>query len=147
MRFCNLTLSVMAIVLVAACNELAVPLVAEVEGGVVVEIKRLGEYPSAVTRVRLTRTEDDQRLWEVEAVEGASLDLWEIRLERGWNDVGVLGPRYRTVFPDQRRFLLEPEHEYRLDFWGSAKWKRRSIVFSLPAPPPEGDRDSSDIQA
>lgn len=56
-------LGIVMLVSLTACNELPAPKVVETEGGVVVEVKRLGEYVSAVARVRLTRTENGECLW------------------------------------------------------------------------------------
>lgn len=123
-----------------ACNELPAQKVVETEGGVVVEVKRLGEYPSAVARVRLTRTEDGERLWEVESAEGASTDIWEIPLERGWNDAATLGPRFRTLFPIEGQFFIETDAEYRLEIWGGATWKRRAVEFVMPGLPSNRER-------
>lgn len=132
MRVCLGVLAPVLLVL-SACNELPSPRVVETDGGVVVEVKRLGEYPSALRRIRLTRTRDAEVVFEVAYSGAEPLETWGIHLQEGWNDLSRWHHSHQQVLsPAGGRFWLEAGEEYRVDFWGTADWKLRSVKFAMP---------------
>lgn len=137
-----------AVVGAAACFALAgwvawrlqygLPLVVDVRPGeVVVATRRLGEYGSEVSRIRLSRDRDDVTVWEAvsNADDGTSL-LWEFTLDPGPN-APPEGARagFRTRVPVAGDlFQVEVGQRYRIDVWGSSSLRHGVSRFVAPAP-------------
>lgn len=123
------------------CNELPEPEVRETPEGVVVEVKRLGEYPSAVKRLRLIRAGYGEPVFEIAGARDDTFEIWEIRLDRGWNDMTPWRQRHSVLYPSSGRFWLQPGERYRLEIWGSPEWKHRRVEFVMPDLAPQQELD------
>lgn len=99
------------------------PLELEKEGSItVVGFETLGEYPSTVKRIRVSKNSTDETVWEVRALEPGS-QLWSIKLRCGENEKDLVVPArgtYEVVVPKAARFVLESEALYLLEAWGES---------------------------
>ena len=109
-------------VLLASCEMIKPPLrVMHEKDGVVVDVQSLGEYPTNVTRIRITDTATGRTVWEV--VPGSSgLQFNTILLRAGANKTDQ--PEFfrgtvKVITPNGATFTLEPQKRYEVMVWGS----------------------------
>ncbi len=99
---------------------------------VVVHLETLGEYATAIQRIKITEELTDRVVWELDAAEGVP-QLWRFSLIPGRNEASLnaVGGRFRVVVPrDQATFDLSPAGRYRMDVWGSGP-RPSSVYFSF----------------
>jgi hypothetical protein len=119
----------------AAC--LAVPCEIKAEGKAVrVDVSILGEYPTSVSRIRLSEERSHTVLWEIAA--GTRVpQIWGFTLREGINPVEPVeafqGRRYRIVRPQgQSWFVLRKRVPYRIEIWDESGWRLTSRNYSFP---------------
>jgi hypothetical protein len=127
-------LLVAALLALAGC--LAVPFEVRVKGDVAtVDVSTLGEYPTSVSRIRLSDASHPAVVWEV--VAGSRVpQIWGLDLHVGDNPAALTsvfqGRRYRVVVPPGKSFfVLKRRTRYRLEIWNSSGWRRFSQEFSF----------------
>ena len=101
---------------------------------VTVNVSTLGEYPTTITRIRLSDVRTKAVLWEISADNGEA-QIRGFTLIAGENTVHVDADygSYRVVEPSQSGlFTLNQGIEYRLQLWGAkGVLTERSAVFHL----------------
>jgi hypothetical protein len=125
---------VAALLALAGC--LAVPFEVRVKGDVAtIDVSTLGEYPTSVSRIRLSEASHQTVVWQV--VAGSRVpQIWALDLRVGDNPAALTrvfqGLRYRVVFPRGKSlFVLKRRALYRLEIWNSSGWRRSSQEFSF----------------
>jgi hypothetical protein len=119
----------------AAC--LAVPCELKVEGKAVrVDVSTLGEYPTSVSRIRLSEEGSHTILWEL-ATGTRVPQIWGFTLREGINPVEPIdvfqGRQYRIVRPQgQSGFVLRKGVSYRIEIWDESGWRLTSRSYSFP---------------
>jgi len=113
------------------------PLSVRQEGGsVIIDVATLGEYSSAVQRLRITDQTTKEIVWEILASTGTAR-LWKVELSLGVNPsdppravVGTFG----VVLPkDVGTFELKSGVEYKIEVWGEGSRPAKEIVTLVPA--------------
>lgn len=103
--------------------------------GAVIDVRTLGEYPSSVRRLRLSKLPAEEVVWELES-EGRPPQLWEISLVIGRNPAqveGALYGSYRVIKPTAVDFFeLKGNQEYKVEVWGDGS-RRALETFVLGA--------------
>lgn len=99
-----------------------------------VDVSFLGEYPTTITRIRLSDQNSRAVVWELRAANGTP-QIHDLKLNEGKNaaQIDASAGSYRTVVPsDSNIFELRRGVEYRLELWGgSTILSKRSSSFSL----------------
>lgn len=95
----------------------------------------MGEYPTSVSRIRLSEASHPAVVWEV--VAGSRVpQIWGLDLRVGDNPVVLTnvfqGRRYRVLFPPGKSvFVLRRRARHCLEIWNSSGWHRSSQEFSF----------------
>jgi hypothetical protein len=101
---------------------------------VTVDVSTLGEYPTTVSRIRLSDVGNGAVVWEVRAESGPA-QLHRFSLTEGENPVQVDADygSYRVVAPfNSASFSLHKGTHYKIELWGGASvLTRKSAVFSV----------------
>jgi hypothetical protein len=118
----TILLLVAALLALAGC--LAVPFEVRVKGDVAtIDVSTLGEYPTSVSRIRLSEASHQTVVWALDLRVGDN----PAALTRVFQ-----GLRYRVVFPRGKSlFVLKRRALYRLEIWNSSGWRRSSQEFSF----------------
>lgn len=126
----------LAAALLALAGCLAVPFAVRVKGDVAtIDVSTLGEYPTSVSRIRLSEVSHQAVVWEVAA--GSRVpQIWGLALRVGDNPAALTsafqGRGYRVVYPMGKSvFVLKRRTLYRLEMWNSSGWRRSSQEFSF----------------
>lgn len=104
-------------------------------GGVVVDVQSLGEYPTNVKKVRLTRANTGEVVWELNANEdqGRVPQLARFPLYVGPNQAqinDVLYGTYEVVAPKNRdAFSLQRGVQYELTVWGESGRSNKATIY------------------
>jgi hypothetical protein len=128
------------ILLVAACLELAgclaVPFDVKVDGKVAtIDVSTLGEYPTSVSRIRLSQVSNQSVVWEL--IAGSKIpQIWSLTLHVGENSVALEntfhGRSYKIVHPlHNSTFALKENTRYRLELWNESGWRRTAQEFAF----------------
>lgn len=118
-------LLVLVILALLGCNAIPRPVIEKTDDGILVDIQTLGEYPTTLTHLRLTRMDTAEVVWEVRADHG--LQLWTIPLRHGDNPSvpHTFGQRpIEVMTPETDSFALTPG-EYELELSGEKRSRRR----------------------
>jgi hypothetical protein len=106
-----------------ACSAKPPVRVLNVGDAVVVDVETLGEYPTTISRVRLTNPQTHSTIWEIKANSGTP-QLHAMILREGDNSVSLADPdtgTYTVVSPPNSRiFRLERGVRYELELWREA---------------------------
>jgi hypothetical protein len=101
---------------------------------VVVHVETLGEYPTTITRVRLTDRDTGDVVLELIALfptESRS-QIYEITLCAGQNNVAAVFPEYeayRTVTPASKKsFTLKRGKKYLVEMWGKSSRASKAVI-------------------
>jgi hypothetical protein len=82
------------------------------------DFRFLGEYPSSITRLRITEAASGRAIWDLAAEEGY-LDVWTIQLRLGANSAAApksFNKAIRVIVPDgSDSFTLGADTEYRVE--------------------------------
>jgi hypothetical protein len=101
---------------------------------VTVDVSTLGEYPTTVTRIRLSDVGNGAVVWEVRSENGAA-QLHGFSIAEGDNPVQVDAyyGSYRVLVPsNSASFALHRGMHYKIELWGGASvLTRKSAVFSV----------------
>lgn len=122
--------------LILGCNRGLPPLKTEVtEAGVKIRFETLGEYPSAVSRVRLKNRTSNTVIWEVQKATN-SPQMWRVTLRLGENPIlppGVTGSgSFEVIVPAAATsFSLEPGISYEITIWSADGHLSRTASFRL----------------
>jgi hypothetical protein len=109
----------------------------ELNGRLVVDLRTLSDYPSTVTRVRLSENSSGRVVWEIQSASGTP-QIWTIELSAGPNATNlppnVQYGNYSVVAPlNADRFFLQSGIEYLIQVWGESAAKRPATArFRLP---------------
>ena len=127
----------LAAALLFACNTYVPDLsVEETQGKTTVSFALLGEYPTGVNRVRLSKA--GTRIWEIEAEDGKP-QLWELRFVEGRNPVLPEGIAHGSFVlrhpPESEDFILESGVSYLLEIWSTDDLKSQEEFSIRPARP------------
>lgn len=97
----------------------------------VVDVQTLGEYPTVLTRVRITDLKRNAVVWEVSAL-NQPIDVHKFELFPGENSAKLAGRGEEpdVLTPSGAVFVLERDRPYRLEVWG-ASGKRTMTRFSF----------------
>ena len=118
------------------CLYFGIPLEVKVKDGAIsVDTQELGEYYSALSRIRVSDTETGATVWEAKSVELDGLTpVWKFSLVVGENVVPKeISKGFRTVVPiTGSAFVLRPGGRYRIDIWGSSTLHHNSRRFVAP---------------
>jgi hypothetical protein len=85
------------------------------------DVSTLGEYPTTVTKIRLSDAESNAVVWEVSA--NGVAQLHGLTLVAGQNPARIAADygSYRVVTPSSSEsFLLREGTEYRIELWGGS---------------------------
>lgn len=96
---------------------------------IVLDMQSLGEYPTDVTRVRLTDAATQRVVWEV--VGSNDPQLGRIELRAGANPVTIEDVRhgtYRATVPAGPVFTLARGRSYVVEVWGRRRWPARATL-------------------
>jgi hypothetical protein len=106
-------------------------------GAAVLDFSILGEYPEAISRIRLSEAEGGRVIWEVKGGQIVPR-LWDVRLVPGENQAqleGFGGDRYQVVTPARgMAFRLQYGRRYRVEAWGETGKAKVSGLFSFVPP-------------
>jgi hypothetical protein len=108
----------------------------EVKGRVArVDVSTLGEYPTSVSRIRLSEADSHKVLWEIVAGKQVP-QIWGLTLNVGANPVKLArifaGRDYRLISPQNKStFVLRENVRYRLEMWNQGGWWRSSKEFEF----------------
>lgn len=98
------------------------------------DFRFLGEYPTSITRLRVTDAASGRAIWELAAEEGY-LHVWTIQLRLGANSAAApesFNKAIRVVVPDgSESFTLSAGTEYRVEAW-EKRGHRATRTFSFP---------------
>jgi hypothetical protein len=101
---------------------------------IVVDVQTLGEYPTTVSRIRLSDVSQSKIVWEVE-VERGTPQIHEFSLRPDDNSPALESQYgdYRVVAPKgDSRFVLRKGVRYRIEVWGGkTDFTKRSATFSF----------------
>jgi hypothetical protein len=128
------TLTLLLLLLLVGCGR--PPLRVHQEGdSVIIDVATLGEYPTAIKRLRILSQSNDAVVWEISASTGLA-ELWSVELSLGSNPSQppeALHGEFSVVFPlDVDAFSLEPNVMYRIEAWGSGRWPARVEITLEP---------------
>lgn len=131
----RMRLAVLMLAAAALCGCSGPPLrVSDTNGGVVVDVQTLGEYPTDVKKVRLTRANTGEVVWELNADEtqGRVPQLAQFPLHAGPNQTqikDVLYGTYEVVVPRNRdTFSLQRGVQYELTVWGDSGRSNKAMI-------------------
>lgn len=104
-----------------------------------VDLQSLGEYPSAVQRLRLTESASGLVVWEVQARKaregGSAPQLWKLTFMIGMNPSQIenaLAGGYEVLAPlGQTGFRVEADREYSLEVWATEGGRPSRARFTL----------------
>jgi hypothetical protein len=91
------------------------------DGGIVVDVQTLGEYPTTVTHVRLTEA-NGPIVWEIRAEQGTP-QIHKLTFVPGMNSATLAHPdsgQYEVVVPKGSSFVLDPNKTYTVELWGAS---------------------------
>ncbi len=132
-RLTSWSLVLVLVTALAGCSRVPVR-VAPTEDGVTVDVSTLGEYPTSVRRLRISKADQSEVVWEVVAKDRAP-QLWQIPLRVGQNSTEVTttgSGRFRLVTPSgQPSFEMHSGEEYLVEVWGKRSLLPRVVRFSL----------------
>jgi len=102
--------------------------------GIMVDVQTWGEYPTTVTRIRLSDVDQSTVVWELVTAEGIP-QIHRFMLNPGENR-SLLQSRpgiYRVLVPSNSDlFTLEKGHRYRVELWGGGSvLAKRSTIFQF----------------
>ena len=101
---------------------------------VVVDVQTLGEYPTTVTRIRLTDLNHSTVVWEITADDGRA-QIHTLTLNAGENPAKIDADfgKYRVIIPERAdHFSLRSGTKYRIELWGGRSvLTRDSAIFDL----------------
>jgi hypothetical protein len=133
-------LKFLVILLLTGC--LRVPLEVKPQGDhVEVDVASFGEYPTSVSRIRLSEEASRRVVWELAA--GAKpLGFWNFTLHLGDNPVtcdGAIGGQYQVVTPRVGgSFFLRTGATYVLEVWNKSGLRCSTAKFKLVGSKREG---------
>ena len=102
---------------------------------ILVDTQQLGEYYSALSRIRVTDPQDRRTVWEVVSTSESGLSpVWTFDLVSGDNHLpGRLSQTFRTTIPSGGgQFKLKPGRRYRVDVWGPSVRHHNARMFIAP---------------
>ena len=97
---------------------------------VTVDCQLLGEYPSSVRHILLSRRTGGEVVWEARAISGTP-QVHRISVSIGKNAVevpNVTAGRLESLVPRQGDFVLLPGVEYNLAIWGEDETRKAAEV-------------------
>ena len=93
------------------------------EGSVVVDAQTLGEYPTTVSRVRVTEAPNGPTVWEIRARQGTP-QIHKLAFVPGVNSVTLAHPDsggYEIIVPKEgSSFILKLSANYTIEMWGAS---------------------------
>lgn len=102
----------------------------------VIDVQTLGEYPTTVSKAKLSNKTTRQTIWEIET-DSATPQIHQIVFRLGANPARMVYPTagsYRVVIPaSQASFRIEPNTEYIIQIWGEPGLSHADGVFVLTA--------------
>jgi len=119
----------------------ATPFAIDVEGvQAKIDVSTLGEYPTSVSRIRLSERDSGKVLWELASGQRVP-QIWDFTLRMGLNPVELVDAAqnhmYQVVRPKgASSFELRKHVAYRVELWNQGGWWRTSKTFSLSDVPP-----------
>ena len=136
MRFASTKLLLLLVVLFVMTGCVGAPFEIKVKGrSAQVDVSTLGEYPTSVSRIRLSETDSHKVVWEIVAGKQVP-QIWGLTLKVGANPAKLArifaGREYRLVRPQkQPSFILRENVRYRLEMWNQGGWWRSSKEFEF----------------
>jgi hypothetical protein len=118
----------------------ATPFAIDVQGAQAkIDVSTLGEYPTSVSRIRLSERDSGKVLWELASVQRVP-QIWDFTLSMGPNSVELVDAaqnhKYRVVHPTgASSFELRRRVAYRVELWNQGGWWRTSKTFSFSDDP------------
>lgn len=120
----------LSVIVVLGCTRLPAP-DAQIDGDeIVVDVQFLGEYPSPVSRIRLTDLATGSTVWEVDKLGEGVPQMRRVILTVGTNPIlpeTVEGEGFRVVHPQSKSFQLEAGRRYKIHLLGF-----EALVWSIP---------------
>ena len=104
---------------------------------IIVDTQRLGEYYSALSRIRVSDPVDSRTLWEATSTaENGLSHVWTFTLVSGENQPPKrLSETFRTTVPvGGGEFMLEAGRRYRVDVWGPSERHHNARTIVVPVP-------------
>ncbi|MGO9440557.1 MAG: hypothetical protein ACLPXM_08440 [Terriglobales bacterium] len=107
---------------------------------VVVHVETLGEYPTTITRVRLTDRNTGEVVLDLTALFPPTdnrSQIYKITLCAGQNNIATAFPEYeayRAVTPAfEKTFALKRGKEYLIEMWGKSSRASKAVIeFAAP---------------
>jgi hypothetical protein len=130
-----LTILMLAAAALCGCSGKPPIRVSDTSGGVVVDVQSLGEYPTDVKKVRLSRANTGEVVWELNANEtqGRVPQLARFPLYVGPNQAQIKDVLYGTyviVVPRNRdTFSLQRGVQYELTVWGDSGRSNKAMIY------------------
>ena len=92
---------------------------------VVIGVETLGEYPTTISRIRISEKKSGMAILELHAEGGRLPQIWNITLKQGGNTTDSIGlpevELYRIVTPaGGQGFTIEKETTYLVEVWGKS---------------------------
>jgi hypothetical protein len=122
------------VILGVACTGKPPLRIAKIPNGIGVDVQTLGEYPTTISRIRLSDAQSGQAIWEVHAARDSQPggpQLSRFSLSAGPNPArieAVMAGSYDVVVPPHSdRFVLQRHVRYKLTLWGSSGNTSRAI--------------------
>lgn len=111
------------------------------ENEVMVDVMTLGEYPTAIRKIRLMDADSSETIWELRA-DATVPKIWKFSLRKGENpgyanNATILedlkDKKYRVIIPEEAQtFRLEANKEYVIQVCGEGSWRCPKRIFTIP---------------